>query len=220
MNFICNLEYISGFFLKRDTAFTMSELEVILEYKGEIDFETIDQLLERLKKLPEYQETKLPVRKRIYCIFVECIENNYNHSIKDSLYVSDKTMVPYITLGKQDDHYIISTGNVIINKSIKKLRSRLEQINQLDKAGIKKSYAEIINKESISESIKLKNLQNSGKVSSTQNNSSFFSQPNPMGMGTNDPRLLGTEPQSHKTSTDYAHQLFYAIGDDDVEGAR
>jgi hypothetical protein len=129
----------------------MSELEVILEYKGEIDFETIDPLLERLKKLPEYQETKLPVRKRIYCIFVECIENNYNHSIKDSLYVSDKTMVSYIMLGKQDDHYIISTGNVIMNKSIKKLRSRLEQINQLDKAGIKKSYAEIINKESISE---------------------------------------------------------------------
>jgi len=129
----------------------MSELEVILGYKGEVAFETIDPLLERLKKLPAYQAIKIPVRKRVYSIFVECIENIYKHTITDSLHVNDKTIVPFINLGMQDEKYIISTGNVIRNKSINKLRNRLEQINQLDKAGLKASYADIINKEFISD---------------------------------------------------------------------
>jgi len=38
-----------------------------------------------------------------------------------------------------------------MNESINKLINRLEHINQLDRAGLKASYAEIINKESISD---------------------------------------------------------------------
>ena len=129
----------------------MSELEVILGYKGEVDFETIDLLLGRLKKLSEYQAIKRSVQKRVYSTFVECMENIYKHNITESLNVNGKTILPYINLGKQDDKYIINTGNVIADKSINKLRKRLEQIGQLDKEGLKALYANIIDKEFISD---------------------------------------------------------------------
>lgn len=129
----------------------MSELEVILGYKGEVTFETIDLSLERLKKLPEYQAIRRSLQKRVYSIFIECMENIYKHKITDSLNVNEKTLLPYINFGKQDDKYIINTGNVITNKSINELRNRLEQIRQLDRAGLKILYADIVNKEFISD---------------------------------------------------------------------
>ena len=127
----------------------MPEVEVILEYKGEITFERIELMLKRLRKLHAYRAIKKSVRKRIYSIYIECIENIYKHAVTDSHYVSDKTTLPYILLGKQDEKYIISTGNVISNNSVNKLRKSLEQLNQLDKKGLKESCAEMLDKEFI-----------------------------------------------------------------------
>jgi hypothetical protein len=129
----------------------MSELEVILGYKGEFDFETIDRLLIRLKELPDYQAIKRSVQKKVYSTLVECMENIYKHSITESLNINGKTILPFINLRKQDDKYIIDAGNVITNNNIIGLRRRFEQIGQLDRAGLKTLYADLINKEFISD---------------------------------------------------------------------
>jgi ankyrin repeat protein len=65
-----------------------------------------------------------------------------------------------------------------------------------------------------------KDLRHSGKLSSPPDNSSAFSQPNPMGRGTRDPRLAGKAVRPFEASKHVTISLFYAIGDDDVEGAR
>jgi len=129
----------------------MSELEILLEHKGTVVFETIDQLLERLRKLPACLALERSVQKRIYSIFVECLENIYRHTNTDSPSGKNKNIEPYIFLSKQVEKFTIGSGNVIMNESINKLINRLEHINQLDRAGLKASYAEIINKESISD---------------------------------------------------------------------
>jgi hypothetical protein len=129
----------------------MSELEVILGYKGEFDFETIDRLLIRLKELPDYQAIKRSVQKKVYSTLVECMENIYKHSITESLNINGKTILTFINLRKQDDKYIIDAGNVITNNNIIGLRRRFEQIGQLDRAGLKTLYADLINKEFISD---------------------------------------------------------------------
>jgi hypothetical protein len=129
----------------------MSETDIIFEYKGSVDFETIDPLIEKLKKLPAYQAIERSVQKRIYSIIVECLENIYKHSISDSSYINEDNIAPYLSLYRQHDKYIIGTGNIVLNKSIDGLRNRLEQINQMDRPGLKASYADIINQEFISD---------------------------------------------------------------------
>ena len=126
-------------------------MEVLLEHKGTIVFETIDQLLEKLKQLPAYLALKRSVQKKIYCVFVESIENIYRHLNTYTPYDVDNNLVPYIRLSKQDENFIIDTGNAVSNKNINKLKFSLDQINKLDKAGLKASYAEIINKDIISD---------------------------------------------------------------------
>ena len=126
-------------------------MEVILGHKGEVAFETIDLLLAKLKALPAYSAINMSDRKRIYCIFVECIENISKHAKPDSVSMIDKNNESYIYLIKQEAEYVISTGNVIRKERIDRLRNRLEQITQQDKVGLRASYTEIIEKEFISE---------------------------------------------------------------------
>lgn len=132
-------------------AFSIAEMGVIFEYKGEIAFDTIDLLLNRLKKLPGYQAITKSGQKKIYSVIVECVDNIYKHKIAETLSVKSKKILPYIILTREDDKYIISTGNVVTNDSIQNLRDNLKRINQHDRIGLKSLYAEIVNKDIISD---------------------------------------------------------------------
>lgn len=126
-------------------------MEVILEHKGEVAFKTIDLLLAKLKALPAYKAINMTDRKRIYSIFVECIENINKHTIPNSVSVKENDTEPYIYLISQETEFVISTGNVIRKELIDPLRNRLEQINHYDKKRLKASYTDIVNKEALSE---------------------------------------------------------------------
>jgi hypothetical protein len=108
-------------------------------------------LLAKLKALPVYSAINLTERKRIYSVFVECIENINKHTDAEQIWIKDKSSEPYIYLINKDNEYIISTGNRIRNEHIHHLNDRLVQINQLDKEGLKESYEKIIDKEFKSE---------------------------------------------------------------------
>lgn len=120
----------------------------MLEYRGTITFETIDPLLDKLKALSVFKKLNRGLQKKLYCVFVECLENIYKYEANDIDHINNKK--PYISLGRKDNQFIISTGNIIANKRINALKYRLEQINQQDHEGLKASYAEIIDQEIIS----------------------------------------------------------------------
>jgi hypothetical protein len=54
-------------------------------------------------------------------------------------------------IGKNDQEYIIASGNPLKNHEIGKVKSKLDQVNELDKDGLKQLYKEIIKNTSISE---------------------------------------------------------------------
>ena len=125
-------------------------MEVLLEYSGEIDFDIIDTLIKRLKRTPAFQAIGTTKRKRVYCVFVECVDNLYKHKINDQPSFNGKEFQPYIILTSEENKYAIGTGNVISNENIRELSDNLRQINQSDRNGLKVMYAEIINKDIIS----------------------------------------------------------------------
>jgi hypothetical protein len=124
---------------------------VLLEYTGEVVFDTIECLLSRLKELAAFRAMGKSTQKRVYSVFVECVDNLYKHRISVPISINGKRNLPYIILTSEEDKYIISTGNVVANDSIQELSNNLEQINQSDKQVLKSSYAEIADKEIISE---------------------------------------------------------------------
>jgi hypothetical protein len=128
----------------------MSGHKVILEYSGIITFEKIDRMLDKLSEMPAFLQLTRSIQKKLYAIFVECIENVYKNTGNGKDYLNTKNKLPYIRLGKKDDKFFISSGNTIPNFRIKTLKGRLDKINLLDHEGLKSEYAEILDKESIS----------------------------------------------------------------------
>lgn len=128
----------------------MLKAEKILGFKGAITVKTAELLLNRLKTTQEFTDLEKRIRKKVYSVFVECIENIYKHSGSRSANVNDEKILPHISLEKQGNEYIITAGNSISNESINKLKNRLVQVNQLDKVELKALFEDIISKDSVS----------------------------------------------------------------------
>jgi hypothetical protein len=118
---------------------------VFLEYKGIIDYKTIDNLLRKLKRTKEYIGLDKTTGKRMYSVVVECLENIAKHSVKES--VAAHKMLPFLSVGKQENKVIIKTGNTVYEDKCGQIVKRLDMVNQMDDAALIVLYEKIINKE-------------------------------------------------------------------------
>ena len=104
---------------------------IILSHFGKLQYDTIGQLLRELDvKMKELNITDF-IQKKIYAVIVECLENIDRHKfeIKDSTKFEEKTR---FTLELKNGNFIITTGNVVSNDVIGKLKTKLDHVNSLD----------------------------------------------------------------------------------------
>lgn len=123
----------------------MSDNLVILNYEGPVKYETTGTLLQQVKDDLETYDIKKTLKKRIYSILVECIENILRHNTAEG----ESTHQPYIKLVKGTSEYRITTGNLILNKNVDALRERLNTIIHSDKEQLKQMYEKQINQDAI-----------------------------------------------------------------------
>lgn len=92
-------------------------------------------------KLENSDDTK-KIRKRIYFILVECLQNVTKHQDKDT---QGNPIDPGLfTLQKKHGRYFITTGNIIEHENVEKLKGQLEKVNSLDKDELKAFYTEMM----------------------------------------------------------------------------
>ncbi len=72
------------------------------------------------------------IKKKVYNVLVECLQNLYHHLDEVSETESDKIRSAIFTIGKVDNKYSIITGNYILNENINGLRNRLDEVNALN----------------------------------------------------------------------------------------
>jgi len=115
-------------------------------YKGHITSDVVNVLLEIVKK--KFQEFKIEysLRKKIYNIAVECLENISDHGVsssgRDSIFI----------IGKLEGLFFIGTGNIIQKSITDKLENSLDKINGLDRDGLKMLYKATISEQLDSDS--------------------------------------------------------------------
>ena len=126
----------------------MSKEEVIIDFRGPISFETMEQLLNELKCAPAFNELRKPVRKRLYGTVVESIDNIYKYAAYNQIDSQGNSRTPLLVVKKQDNIFTVSVGNLVLNSLVDSLRIKLDRVNQLDTEELKTLYEEVINKES------------------------------------------------------------------------
>lgn len=126
---------------------TMLSQNLILVYEGEFTQEITKSVLAMAERNMDSVGEESSIKRKVFNVMVECLQNIVKHSEEET----SKRNTAIFMIGKQDQEYIITSGNPIKKDSIERLKSRLEQINSLDKDGLKALYKDIIKNSDISE---------------------------------------------------------------------
>ena len=121
--------------------------EVILAYKGSISSELITNVLEVIDAKLEDLVIKKSIKKKLYNVLVESLQNLYHH-IDDLPETSNGKFDVHFgifVITKEGERYKVSTGNFIKNDKIRALQERLDRVKAMSKDELKNLYKQILN---------------------------------------------------------------------------
>ncbi len=126
--------------------------DVILFYKGNVDSDVINHVLDTVEgKMVEVDEHS-KLRKKVYNVLVESLQNLYHHVDKVPEDFEDQTSEKYglLVVQKVERGYKIITGNFVHAENIEKLEEKIKRINRSSHEEIKELYKFILNHQRIS----------------------------------------------------------------------
>lgn len=113
----------------------MAEQDILLAYRDVITEETVQQLLElsELKLTMHGEERKL--RKKVFNVLVECLQNVVNHS-----YRCETDCASILIISKTPDAIMVRTGNMVSNLNLMEFETRVTKVNQLVMDTVRETY--------------------------------------------------------------------------------
>lgn len=124
----------------------------ILFYKGNVDSDVINHVLDTVEdKMVEVNEQS-KLRKKVYNVLVESLQNLYHHVDKVPEDFEDQSSEKFgmLVVQKVDSGYKIITGNFVHAENIEKLEEKIKRINRSSHEEIKELYKFILNHQRIS----------------------------------------------------------------------
>lgn len=111
-------------------------------YRGEFTQNLQQHILSLAEKNIEREKISGKIKKRVFHIMVESIQNISRHGDAHDEETSDYCSM--FSIQKEKQWYYITTGNIIENSKIDDLKSKLDKINSLDQAELDKFYREVL----------------------------------------------------------------------------
>lgn len=135
MNHQKSLSHVLGFHK------IMNEKDIMLVYCGEFSQELNKTLLSFTERKFKSENVEDNTRRKIFNIMVELLQNISKNKIENSENTPEKDSV--FILGANPDEYILISSNMIRNDKIAPLKDRIDQVNSLDKEGLKQLYKDV-----------------------------------------------------------------------------
>lgn len=130
----------------------LSDKNIILFYKGNVDSDIINHILDTVEdKMVEVNEQP-KLRKKVYNVLVESLQNLYHHVDRVPEDFEDQTSEKFglLVVQKIKGGYKIITGNFVHAGNIEKLEEKIKRINRSSHEEIKELYKFILNHQRIS----------------------------------------------------------------------
>ncbi len=128
------LEFVYDFYR------SMKAHEITLVYEGEITHQITKAFTSLTESNMAKEAESNTVQKKVFHVMVECLQNISKHA--DSFGSDDFLFAGrgIFMVSKSKNDYHVTTGNVIENDKIDELTEMLNNINSLDKEGLKQLY--------------------------------------------------------------------------------
>lgn len=129
---------------------TMMSQNLILVYQGDFTQESTKSILAMAERNLDSSGEESSIKRKVFNVMVEALQNIVKHS--DELVDGTiRSHAAIFLIGKEKNRYSIMSGNPVHKSNLDGLKSKLDQINGLDKDGLKELYKEIIKNSTISE---------------------------------------------------------------------
>ncbi|MCU0456260.1 MAG: SiaB family protein kinase [Bacteroidales bacterium] len=107
---------------------------VILYYKGNVDSDVINHVLDTVEDKMVQVNEQSRLRKKVYNVLVESLQNLYHHVDKVPADFEDQASEKFgmLTVQKVEGGYKIITGNFVRTDNVEKLEEKIKRINRSD----------------------------------------------------------------------------------------
>lgn len=126
----------------------MADNNVYLIWSGHITTDVEKEVLTFTETKLTEEDVELTLRKRIFSILVEILENVAKYSPGKE--PEEKYGMPVAMIRLEDDVYTLTTGNLILNEKMEDLKGKLDTINKFDKVGLKELFRKSLSGQTIS----------------------------------------------------------------------
>jgi hypothetical protein len=129
--------------------------DVIVQHKGAISAELITLILENIENEFDKRQEKSKFKKKVYNIMVEALQNLFHHTdTPPEIYKFggiEKKFAIFVLKKETEGNFSFISGNFIIDKRVRFLRDRINQINYLNLEELKLLYQLILNNDEYSD---------------------------------------------------------------------
>ena len=126
--------------------------EVFFAWEGEITSDRINVILEEIEERLSNTSTDFKVRKKVYNIMVESLQNLYHHSdeIPEELSEAIGSRYGMVIIKNNNENFQLTVGNFVAVNKVKFLTEKIEKINSLSADELKEMYKFILNYQKLS----------------------------------------------------------------------
>jgi uncharacterized protein YktA (UPF0223 family) len=131
----------------------MKSYDVVVNHKGFISLDMIDDMLHHLKIFLNNKESQnKTLRKRVYSLSVECLDNIFKHSdLNEENHELLDSYPPRFIVERIAGDFLIHTGNIVLNKNGEEIMKKLNYLNKLDENEVNAVYKKSLSNAEISE---------------------------------------------------------------------
>ena len=125
------------------------ERNIIFSFSGVITSDFLNAVLDIVEAKVDSIGESPKIKKKVLKILVECVQNIYYHgenqfsSLKDNV-AKKKLNNALVMVVKEDQGFLVETGNYIENHLVDDLKERIENINKLDKLELRELYRDVL----------------------------------------------------------------------------
>ncbi|MFC2090081.1 SiaB family protein kinase [Bacteroidota bacterium] len=127
--------------------------DVLIAYKGDVTSELISNVLEVVESRMEDVKESSKIRKKVYNVLVESLQNLYHHIevLPPDLLNEYNEKFGILVVSRANKQYKISTGNFVESERVEQLKGKIDKINSMSAEELKDMYKFILNHQRLSE---------------------------------------------------------------------
>ncbi len=130
----------------------MIDNKILLVYEGEVNQDITKAFTTMTEKnLEEDEQTSISIKKRVYHVMVECLQNIGRHSDNIDSGMPEIPGNGIFIVCRNDEGFNVVTGNPIANSKIDQVTTMLEKVNNMSEEEVKAYYKQKILESRISE---------------------------------------------------------------------